>query len=277
VSGYGQADPADVVRIMKPLLVEARAKGVGVLFECSGIGVGRNVPVIDRVSREAGLPVVVPTGVYGRDSFAPPEHQRMTEDELTRLFVKELQEGIEGTGIKAGFIKIATGSAAMTTLEEKFLRAAGRAASQTGAAIASHTPVSSNASRQVAVLESIDPAVRFIWVHVQSENNRQVQRQLAAKGAYIEFDNLGWSPGQEGTIIAAIQELLAAGYGDRILLSHDAGWYQPGQPSGGSQKGYVYLIDSFLPKLRAAGVEEAAIRMITETNAIRAFGLRSRQ
>ena len=277
VSGYGQANPADVVRVMKPFLVEARQKGVGVLFECSGIGVGRNVPIIARVSQESRLPVVVPTGVYGRDNFAPPEHQKMTEDELTTLFVKELREGIEGTGIKAGFIKIATGSAAMTALEEKFLRAAGRAASQTGAAIAGHTPVSGNASKQVAILESIDPAVRFIWVHAQSENNRQVQRQLAAKGAFIEFDNLGWSPGQEGTIIAAMQELLAAGYGDRILLSHDAGWYQPGQPNGGSQKGYVYLIDSFIPKLRAAGVDEAAIRMITETNPIRAFGLKSSQ
>ena len=275
VSGYGQADPADVVRVMKPFLVEARQKGVGVLFECTGIGVGRNVSIIARVSQESGLPVVVPTGVYGRDNFAPPEHQRMAEDELTTLFAKELRDGIEGTGIKAGFIKIATGSTAMTALEEKFLRAAVRAASQTGAAVASHTPVSSNASRQVAILESIDPAVRLIWVHAQSENNRQVQRQLAAKGVYIEFDNLGWSPGQEGTVIAAIQELLAAGYGDRILLSHDAGWYQPGQPNGGSQKGFAYLIDSFIPKLRAAGVDDNAIRTITETNPIRAFGLKS--
>lgn len=277
VSGYGQANPADVVRVMKPFLVEARQKGVGVLFECSGIGVGRNVSIIARVSQESGLPVVVPTGVYGRDNFAPPEHQKMTEDELTTLFVRELREGIEGTGIKAGFIKIATGSASMTALEEKFLRAAGRAASQTDAAIASHAPVGGNASRQVAILESIDPAVRFIWVHAQSESNRQVHRQLAAKGAYIEFDNLGWSPGQESTIIAAMQELLAAGYGDRILLSHDAGWYQPGQPNGGSQKGFVYLIDSFIPKLRAAGMDEAAIRMMTETNPIRAFGLKSGQ
>jgi phosphotriesterase-related protein len=274
-AGYGQANEADVVRVMRPLLVEARQRGVGLLFECSGLGVGRNVAIIAKVSREAGLPVVVPTGVYGRDGFAPPEHQRMTEDQLTQLFVKELREGIEGTGIRAGFIKIATGSAPLTALEEKFLRAAGRAASQTGAAIASHTPVSANASRQVAILESIDPAIRFIWVHAQSENNRTMQRQLATKEVYIEFDNLGWNPGQDGTIIAAIQELLTAGYGDRILLSHDAGWYQPGQPNGGSQKGYIYLIDTFIGKLKAAGVEEAAIRMITETNPIRAFGFRS--
>jgi phosphotriesterase-related protein len=276
-SGYGQANPADVVRVMKPLLVEAQQKRVGILIECSSIGVGRNVLAVDQVARQSGLPVVVPTGVYGRDSFAPPEHRAMSEDELTALFVREIREGIDGTGIRAGFIKIATGSGAMTALEEKFLRAAGRAASQTGAAVASHSPASGNASRQVAILESIDPAIRFIWVHAQSENNRQIHRQLAARGAYVEFDNLGWNPGQDGTILTAIQELLAAGYGDRILLSHDAGWYQPGQTNGGSQKGYVYLIDTFIPKLRAAAIDDATIRMITETNPIRAFAFKTTQ
>jgi phosphotriesterase-related protein len=277
VAGYGQANPADVVRVMKPWLVAAHDKGVGVLIECTSIGVGRNVPIVDQVARESGLPVVVPTGVYGRDNFAPPEHRNMTEDELTALFIREIREGIDGTGIKAGFIKIATGSSAMTPLEEKFLRAAGRAARETGAAIASHTPVSSNTSRQIAILQSIDPAVRFIWVHAQSENNRDMQRQMAARGVFIEFDSLGSNPGQDSTLIAAIKDLLAAGYGDRILLSHDAGWYQPGSPNGGTQRSYTYLIDTFIPKLRDAGVDDDTIRMITQTNPIRAFAFRSSQ
>ncbi len=276
VAGYAQADSADVVRVMKPWLVGARQAGVGVLVECTSIGVGRNVTIIDRVAREAGLPVVVPTGVYGRDNFAPPEHRNMTEDELTNLFIGEIHEGIEGTGIKAGFIKIATGSSAMTPLEDKFLRAAGRAARETGAAIASHTPVSSNASLQTGILASIDPNIRLIWVHAQSENNRAVQRQLAGRGVYIEFDSLGSNPGQDAGLIAAIQELLAAGYGDRILLSHDAGYYQPGQANGGTQRGFTYLSDTFIPKLRAAGVDEATIRLITEINPIRALGFKSR-
>ncbi len=275
VAGYGQADPADVVRIMKPWLVAARQKGVGVLFECSSIGVGRNVAIIDRVARESGLPVVVPTGVYGRDNFAPPEHQNMTEDELTTLFIKEIREGIEDTGIRAGFIKIATGSGAMTPLEDKVLRAAGRAAQETGAAIASHTPLGSNASRQVAILESIAPGIRFIWVHAQNESNRALHRQLAARGVYVEFDSLGSNPGQDTTLITAIQELLAAGYGSSVLLSHDAGWYQPGQPNGGTQRSYTYLIDTFIPKLRSAGVDDATIRMTTETNPVRALGFKS--
>jgi phosphotriesterase-related protein len=272
VAGYGQADPADVVRVMKPWLVAARQAGVGVLVECTSIGVGRNVTIVDRVAREAGLPVVVPTGVYGRDNFAPPEHRNMTEDELTNLFISEIREGIEGTDIKAGFIKIATGSGAMTALEEKFLRAAGRAARETCVAIASHTPVSSNASLQAGILASIDPSIRLIWVHASSENNRAVQRQLADRGVYIEFDSIGANPGQDAGLIAAIQELLAAGYGDRILLSHDAGYYQPGQANGGTQRAYTYLIDTFIPKLRAAGVDDATIRMITEINPICAFG-----
>jgi phosphotriesterase-related protein len=275
--GYGQADPADVVRIMKPLLVNARQKGVGVLFECSSIGVGRNVFIVAQVAQESDLPVVVPTGVYGRGNFAPAEHRNMTEDELTALFINEIREGIEDTGIKAGFIKIGTDNGPLTALQEKILRAAGRAAHETGAAIASHTTTGSNATRQADILESMSPNIRFIWVNAQKESNRNLHRQLAARGIFIEFDSLGRNLGQEPALIAAIKELIAAGYGDRILLSHDAGWYRPGQPNGGTQKPYTYLVDSFIQKLRNGGVDEAVIQMITETNPIRAFGFKSNE
>ncbi|MHC4121112.1 MAG: phosphotriesterase family protein, partial [Planctomycetota bacterium] len=65
------------------------------------------------------------------------------------------------------------------------------------------------------------------------------------------------------------------GCADKILLSHDAGWYRPGEPSGGSQKPYTYLTDTFVPKVKNAGLDDATIRMITETNPIRAFGFKS--
>jgi phosphotriesterase-related protein len=270
--GYGQADTADVVRVMAPLLEDAKQKGVGLLLECSSIGVGRNVSILSVVFKASGLPVVVPTGVYGRDNFAPPEHRNMSEDELTELFISEIREGIEGTGIKAGFIKIATGGNTMNALEEKFLRAAGRAARDTGAAVASHTTVGSNATRQADILESVSPEIRFIWVHAQSVNDRNLYRQLAGRGVFIEFDSLGWNPGQDSTFISSIKDLLAVGFGGKILLSHDAGWYQPGEQNGGSQMPYTYLIDTFIPKLRDSGIDDETIRMITEENPIRAFG-----
>jgi phosphotriesterase-related protein len=160
----------------------------------------------------------------------------------------------------------------MNALEEKFLRAAGRAARDTGAAVASHTTVGSNATRQADILESVSPEIRFIWVHAQSVNDRNLYRQLAGRGVFIEFDSLGWNPGQDSTFISSIKDLLAVGFGGKILLSHDAGWYQPGEQNGGSQMPYTYLIDTFIPKLRDSGIDDETIRMITEENPIRAFG-----
>ncbi|MCI0534107.1 MAG: hypothetical protein L0Z50_02650 [Verrucomicrobiales bacterium] len=274
--GYAVADVEDVLRVMTPLVVEARENGIGLLVECSSIGVGRNIAVIHRLSQESGLPVVVPTGVYGRANFAPPEYRDMTEDQLTELFTKEIRDGIEGTDIKAGFIKISTSDTVLTAREEKFLRAAGRAAQETGAVVASHTISGSVARRQVDVLNSISPSIRFVWVHAQVERNRRLHRELAARGVFVEFDSLGWQPSEDTALIAAIKELLAAGYGDRILLSHDAGWYQPGQPNGGTQKPYTYLVKTFIPKLKNNGVDDATIRMLTEENPVRAFAFMTR-
>jgi len=271
VAGYGQANIEDVVRVMKPRLIEAKEVGVGVLVECSSIGVGRNVTAIRRLAEESGLPVIVPTGVYGRANFAPPAHRNMTKNDLAALFVKEIQEDIEGSGSKAGFIKISTSDTTLTALEEKFLRAARRAALSTGAVVASHTAAGSVARRQIDILESISPSIRFIWVHAQVERNRTIHRELAARGVFIEFDSLGWQPSDDNSLIAAIKELLAAGYGDRILLSHDAGWYQPGQTNGGTQKPYTYLHKTFIPKLRSNGLTDTMIRMITDENPVRAF------
>lgn len=275
--GYGQADADDVVRVMKPLLEEAVSQGVGLLVECSSIGVGRNASVLRRLAEESGLSVVVPTGVYGRANYAPAEHRNMSEDDLTALFIKEIREGIEDTGVKAGFIKIATSDTGMTKLEETFLRAAGRAAVATDAAVASHTVTGSTAKKQADILETISPAIRFIWVHAQAERTRKWHRDLAARGVFIEFDSLGWNPGEDAAFITAIKELVAAGQADRILLSHDAGWYQPGQPNGGTQKPYTYLTKTFIPKLRNAGLDQAVIQMITEENPIRAFAFLTRR
>jgi phosphotriesterase-related protein len=190
---------------------------------------------------------------------------------LTALFIREIREGIEDTGVKAGFIKIATSDTGMTAMEQKFLRAAGRAARDTGAVVASHTTSGLTAQKQVDILESISPLIRFIWVHAQNEKNRKYHRDLAARGIFIEFDALGWSPAEDSSYIAAIKDLVSSGYGDRVMLSHDAGWYQPGQRNGGTQKPYTYLLGTFVPKLQKAGLDEATIRMIIRENPVRAF------
>ena len=67
------------------------------------------------------------------------------------------------------------------------------------------------------------------------------------------------------------------GYADRVLLSHDAGWYDPAKPGVGPQKPYTYLLATFVPKLRSGGLDEETIRWLTRDNARRAFSFMARR
>jgi phosphotriesterase-related protein len=270
--GYGEADADDVVRVMKPLLLEAKKAGVNTLIECTTIGVGRNVPVIARLAKETGLNIVVPTGVYGRANFAPKKYAEMTEDQLAQWMMAEIVLGIENTGVRAGFIKTAASEKELRPLEAKFLRASARAALQTGVVIASHTTAGSVAREEVDLVQSAGlPANRFIWVHAQAEPKLDFHKELAERGVYIELDSVGSSDQEDEKIIKIIRSLSDASLDNRILISHDAGWYNPGQANGGKQRGFTALTTSFIPKLQRAGFSEMQIRKLTRENPFRAF------
>jgi phosphotriesterase-related protein len=270
--GYGEAQPDEVIRVMKPLLLDAKRAGVNTLIECTTVGVGRDVPVIARLAKETGLNIVVPTGVYGRANFAPKKYAAMTEDQLAQWMMSEIVVGIEDTGVRAGFIKTAASETELRPLEVKFLRASARAALQTGVAVASHTTSGTVARIEADLLQSLGlPADRFIWVHAQAEANLEIHQALARRGVYIELDSIGSSDQDDEKIIKIIRLLAKENFLDRILLSHDAGWYNPGQPNGGKQRPYTSLTTSFLPKLQRAGFSDADIRKLTRENPFRAF------
>lgn len=272
--GYGQVDVEDVVRVMKPNLVAAKTKGVDVLVECSPIGVGRNIPVSTRMANETGLRIVVPTGVYDRASFTPAEYQAMSEDELANWMIAEITDEIENTGVKAGFIKLACDATPLTEFQKRMLRAAARASLRTGVAIAIHTPGGARAMDQANLLEAAGVSLsRFIWVHAQSESDLNVHKQLAARGVYIEYDSIRDNTSANQQTIKDINSLVAEGYGDRILLSQDSGWYQPGSTDGGTQTPYTYLVDNFIPAMRSGGADDDLIRRLTVENPRRAFAI----
>ena len=96
---------------------------------------------------------------------------------------------------------------------------------------------------------------------------------MARRGAWIEYDGIGGAGGEEGNqfYIDRIRRMLDAGFGDQIMLSMDRGWYDPAQPGGGTPRPFTYLSEVFLPKLIAAGVDDATIRKLTCDNPFRAF------
>jgi phosphotriesterase-related protein len=113
---------------------------------------------------------------------------------------------------------------------------------------------------------------RFIWIHAQIDTDFDLNLEMARRGAWIEYDGIGYPEALDDTFyVARIRRMLGAGLGDRVLLSQDRGWYDPALPGGGTAKPFTYLVDTFLPRLREAGVDEDTILQLTHANPFRAF------
>ncbi len=269
--GYGEAEPADVVALMRPELERARSAGVSAIVEASTLGVGRRADIDRAVSEAADFPLVVPTGIY-REPWVPPWGHDASEDELHEWMVRELSDEIAGTGVQAGWIKLSAGDDGLTECETKILRAAARAAKATGSVIGSHTIRGRVVRDQLDILESagVSPD-RYIWIHTQAEPDVDLHLEVARRGSWIEYDAIGSDDLDDAFFVERIKRVLDADLGGRLLLSQDRGTYDPAQPGGGTPRPYTYLSERFLPALRSAGLDEAEITRLTRHNPFDAF------
>jgi phosphotriesterase-related protein len=273
---YAQADPNMVIDTMRPYLVAAEDAGVTALIECSTVGVGRNIEILRCLAEQTRIHIIAPTGIY-KEAFTPKSFLHCTVDDLVQLWTEEITQSIEGTPSKAGFIKIAVSDVGPTKLEERNIRAAARASLATGAAIASHTIGGRAVLEAIALLvdEGL-PLEKFIWVHAESESDLSLHRQVADLGIYIEYDFIGQTNQDPLAQVKKVRTMLELNYGDRLLLSHDAGWFQPGRPHGqpeGGIRGYTYISDEFIPLLLSNGLDLETVKLLIETNPKRAFAL----
>jgi len=274
VAGYAQAEPATVVHVLEPYLAEACAAGVTALVECSTVGVGRNLTVLSRLAEISPIRIIAPTGVY-REAFTPSSLQDIGEGDLGDLWTHELTEGIEGTSVRAGFIKLAMSDNGPTALEIRNLKAAAKASQATGAVIASHTIGGNVARKEMDVLEEAGLDLqRFIWVHAQTETDLAVLMESARRGAYLELDSVGAPYQSQTDLLETTMAMIEAGYADQLLLSHDAGWYNPARTDGLPEdgfRGYTALTQEFIPRLLERGISEEQVRVITVNNPARAL------
>ena len=269
--GYAEADPAAVVALMAPEIERARATGVTAIVECSTVGVGRRADFDRAVSEATGFPLIVPTGIY-REPWVPRWAHEASENQLFEWMLRELTDEIEGTGVRAGWIKLSAGDDGLTECETKILRAAARAANATGCVIGSHTIAGRVVRDQLDILDDADVAAdRFIWIHTQAEPDVAIHLEIARRGAWIEYDAIGSDEFNDAFFVERVGRALDAGLGGRLLLSQDRGMYDPAQPGGGTPRPYTYLTERFLPALRAAGLQEAELRDLVQVNPFEAF------
>ncbi len=267
--GYGEAEIAEVVALMVPQIEAIKRQGVTLLVECTTGGVGRRADIDLAVSKAADFPIVVPTGNY-REPWIPAWIAEASESDLEQWMVSELTEGMEDTGVLAGWIKLSAGDDGITPLEARILRAAARASVRTNAVIGSHTIRGRVVMDQLDILQSEGCAAeRFISIHTQEEKDFGLHRALVERGAWIEYDHVGRAPDQE--LVAMIMRALETGLGEHLLISHDLGWYDPAQPGGGIPRPYTHLVENLLPALTIAGASQDAIRQLTEINPFEAF------
>ena len=257
-------------------LSEAKKEGLDSIIDVSTLDLGRDIKLMEQVSRESGVNIICATGTW-RD--IPRAFWNATSDSIAALYRREIEEGIEGTKIRAGVIKVANDIGGVTREGEVILRAAARAQKSTGVPISTHTWAPDRVGeQQVRIFE--DEGVNLNQVYIGHSNDTTdilYLEGLLDKGVWIGLDRYpgGRSPGTPDWEVRTetAMKLIADGYGKRIMLGHD--WSvtltidsQEGQDSRKlyNPDGYLFITRQVLPRLKQLGATQEQIDDIMVNN-----------
>ena len=283
-TGYHRWNKDSVTERIIPFLEELQQYGLGTFVDCTPAFLGRDPWMLQALSEKMQIHILTNTGYYGAHSnkYVPGEIFDMTVEEISAIWIDEFVNGIEGSGVRPGFIKIAVDpSEKLSDKHRKLVTAAILTHKETGMVIASHTGPEGPAFAQLALLEEhkVHPSA-FIWVHAQ-RGNIEANIEAARMGAWISLDNLNSQrdkkPGSAYSTDWYADRLLRLKEEDllhQVLLSHDAGWYKPGEPNGGSFRGFTDIFTKLIPALTERGFTEDEIRQMMVHNPATAFSIR---
>ena len=245
-------------------LTEAKAEGVDTIIDLSTMDLGRDIRVIEEVSRGSGVNIIVATGTW-RD--IPRSFEQADPNDIAPLYIREIEVGIEGTGIKAGVIKVAN-EPDVSPGGEIILRAAARAQKTLGTPIYTHTMAKNRVGdRQVEIFEDEGLDLNRVCVgHSNDSTDLDYLKGLLDKGAWLGLDRYpsqdpSW---EERTEI--VYRLIEAGYGKRMMLSHDwsvAARMMPkeriAQRAATNPDNYLFITRNVHPMLLELGASQAQI------------------
>jgi phosphotriesterase-related protein len=254
-----------------------REAGIRTIVDPTAPGLGRNIRRVQRINAEVDLNIVVASGVYAFLELPNFLHYRPPEG-IAELFVREIREGIDDTGVRAAFLKCAVEEHGVVGDIPAVLDAVALAAVETGVPVMVHTNARA-ATGTLALAEltrrGVDPT-RVVVAHAGDSNDLQYLRAIGDTGAALGLDRFNiphFNPDEDR--IRTLLALLEEGYGDRIHLSHDAACFMDfmvGDPAfAGEQPDYLHLSRVILPQLREAGVTEEQIDELMVANPRRFF------
>lgn len=259
-----------------------RAAGVSTIVDLTTYDVGRDIRFLEEVSRKSGLNMIACTG----QRFFPPQYPNVSMPSrtiagLTEFFIKEIEQGIDGTSIKAGVIKIGIITNHLTALEEIGLRAAVRASKVTGLPIRIHTDAAHRAGESDAVIledEGMNPS-RVSFDHSDGGGDMDYFLGLVRRGYSLGMDHVhrGIIPNTKPSFerrAECIKLLIDAGFANKIFLSQDSefgGSLLPEETKDWRRKldpsdGMLFTTRKLIPHLKQIGVSDRNIHTITVEN-----------
>lgn len=266
-----------VVRKVLPYLQEIKNLGVKTLVECTPAYLGRDARLLDELSDRSEIQIITNTGYYGaRQNQHLPEHAfSESAEQLAERWIREFENGIDGTSIKPGLMKIGVDTGSLSEIHRKLITAAAIAHKATGLSIASHTGEALAAFEQIQVLreQGVQPSA-FIWVHSQNEKDAQKHVEAARMGAWVSLD--GVSENNVNDYLEVLGKLKSEKLLHKALISHDAGWYKPEEAHGGDFRPYTDIFEYLLPSLREKGFSEGELKTLMVKNPAEAFTLARR-
>jgi phosphotriesterase-related protein len=236
---------------------------------------GREVAILRRISGATGVHVLTNTGYYGaaNDRYIPKHAYEESAKQIAARWVKEAIEGIDGTGIRPGFLKLGVDSGPLSEIDRKLFEAACLAHRETGLLITVHTSDATEAAgKQLEILKAHGIASdAWVWIHANNCKDDGALKSAAEAGAWLSFD--GIAPENIERHIQLISMMKSMGRLGQVHLSHDGNSFRAG---GRPMKPYSALFTHFMPAMRDAGFTAAEVRKMTVENPARAFALKRR-
>ena len=256
----------------------AMDRGVRTIVDPTPMDLGRDVPFCVRVVEATGIQLAVCTGIYGAHYTYLPQHLAIREvNHLVELFVHDIEEGIQGTPVKAAFLKCAVDEGGISEDIDKVVRAVARASLRTGRPIMAHTHPATRRGLEVMDVfdeEGVDPRL-VVLAHTGDTDDLDHIEELLARGPYIGMDRYGTAiilPDDRRN--ATVVELCRRGHADRMMLSQDAPGWQDWFPVELKEQvapdwHFTHLLDTVLDQLREGGVTDEQIDTMMVSNPAR--------
>ena len=257
-------------------LKAAHDAGVRTIIDVTTMDLGRDVELLATVSRESGVNIICATGIW---IDIPRLFWTANVDSVAKLFVREIRDGMEATGIKPGVIKVATNVGGVTPEGEKILRAAARASLETGIPISTHTfAPERSGNEQMAIFEDEKLDLSLVCIgHSDDSTDLDYLAAVASKGAWLGMDHLTFEYREAlvdlKTRLATIKQLIDGGFADRLMFGHDWGVELPildpkviATRDAYNPHGYGFVSKVVIPQLKDLGVTDETVQKIMVEN-----------